>query len=407
MRRLSFRSICSSVLALLVVGILSACAASSAHPVSNVAKHTQSITVAQLQGSATGDWPLFGYNPAHTSFVDPLVGVHSVQNVVSWTHTSGPIFSSTVASLGMLYVSSTDGYLYALKQGTGALVWRLALGDYLTDSTPALEGHVLFVAVHSTMMQAVNAQTGQIYWFFDTHEKIQAPPTVIGNRVVFASRTTLWAIDVATGRLVWAFHHGVEGWPTTSSPAVMGNVVYVGLGSGSQLWAINLLDGHVLWSFDTGDRITSTPIAQTETVYIATWHGLIFALDRATGKQRWQAQLNKTYTQQSVIDGIGGNMALANNRLYLGDYRGDILSFDATQGKLLWRYATGAQVVATPIVVAHHLYIGSSDGYFYALDTQTGRPFWRYATGDVRSSACLTNNHLYIGSLSGVVYAFA
>ena len=170
--------------------------------------------------------------------------------------------------------------------------------------------------------------------------------------------------------------------------------------------SLYLNNGHVLWSFDTGDRVTSAATVDTASVYIATWHGSIFALDRVHGTLRWSYALNSQH-DQSVVDGVGGSLALANGRLYVGDYRGSVLCIAAARGKLLWRYATGAQILATPVATWERVYVGSGDGYFYALDARTGRPAWRYHTGEVRASASLANGRLYVGSLDGKVYAFA
>jgi len=370
-----------------------------------VTNHNRRIDAALLQGSSSGDWPMFGYDPGHSGYVDQVVAPHPVQGKLLWSHKFGPVFSSPVAGLNMLFIASADGYLYALKQASGALVWRTRVGNYLTDATPALEGQVLFVALHSSALEALDAHTGQVYWTFETNEKIQAPPIAVGKRVLLASRTTLWALDATGGQLLWKFHRAVSAWPTTGSPTVAGNTVYFGLGSGTQFWALDLADGHTIWSFNTGDRITSTALVAGNIVYVATWRGSIFALERVNGKKRWSYALN-TRQAQSVVDGVGGSMALANGHLYVGDYRGSILSMDASRGSLIWRYATGAQVLATPLVAAGLVYIGSGDGYFYALDTHSGRPAWRYQTGEIRSSASLANGHLYVGSLNGTIYAF-
>lgn len=352
-----------------------------------------------------GDWPMFGYDPGHTGYVDPPVQSHAVQGKLVWSQKIGPIFSSAVAGLGMLFIGSTDGYLYALRQDTGTMVWRNFLHDNLTDSTPALEGQVLFVAVHSTALEALDAHTGQIYWQFETNEKLQAAPLAVNGRVFLATRTTTWTLDAASGKLLWKFHRGVEGWPTTASPTVIGNTVYIGLGSGTQFWALNVANGQVLWSFDTRDRITSSALVANNTIYIATWHGIIYALNRSSGVKLWSYSLNAKLNQ-TVVDGIAGSMALANGRLYVGDYRGALLCLDALKGRAIWRYATGAEILATPIIASDLVYVGSGDGYFYALDTRTGRPAWRYFTGEVRSSASLANNDIYIGSLNGMMYAF-
>jgi outer membrane protein assembly factor BamB len=198
----------------------------------------------------------------------------------------------------------------------------------------------------------------------------------------------------------------VSAWPSSGSPTLLGDTVYVGLGTGTQFWALDLANGHIRWSFDTKDRITSTALAEADTVYIATWHGTIFALNRANGQLRWYYALNTAHSQ-SVVDGVGGSMAMSDGRLYVGDYRGSILCIDAMKGRLVWRYATGAQVLATPIVAAGFVYVGSGDGNLYALDTHSGRPAWRYVTGEVRSSAALAYGHIYVGSLDGTMYAFS
>jgi eukaryotic-like serine/threonine-protein kinase len=380
--------------------------ASSAYPRTTTTNHNRIINANLLEGSSSGDWPMFGYDPGHTGFVSQQVNPPAIQGRLEWQQRLNPIFSSPVAGLNMLYIASTDGYLYALQQNAGNVVWRVRLDNLLTDATPALEGQVLFVAMHSKAIGAFDASTGQMYWTFNTSEKIQAPPLVVGGRVVVASLTHLWVLDAASGRVIWNFRHGTSGWPTTGAPAIMGNVVYAGLGTGTQLWALSLIDGRILWSFDTGDRITSSALVQGSTVYIATWQGRIYALDRASGKKRWVYLLNSVLNQ-NVIDGVGGSMALGDNQLFLGDYRGSILCIDAMRGKLIWRYATGAQVLATPVVTPGRIYAGSGDGFFYALNSKTGRPLWLYATGEIRSSASLANGHLYVGGLNGLVYAFS
>lgn len=358
-----------------------------------------------LQGSSVGDWPMFGYDPGHTGYVDALVQPHSLTGKLAWSRKFAPIFSSAVAGLGMVYIASTDGYLYALSQSTGAMIWRAEVGNDLTDSTPALEGQTLFVAARGTTMEALDARTGAVYWTFAITERIEAPPLVVGSRVLMTSRTTLWTLNATNGSLLWKFHRGVVGWPSSGSPAVAGNTVYFGLGSDTHLWALDLTSGQIIWSFDTGDRITSAPLVNAGTLYIATWHGQIFALDRVHGNMLWLYTLNGK-TKQSLVDGIGGSMALAGGKLYVGDYRGELICLDGQHGHLLWRFAMGAQILATPVVAAGFIYIGSDDGNFYALNMQTGRPAWRYTTGEVRSAASLANGHLFVGSLNGAMYAF-
>jgi outer membrane protein assembly factor BamB len=386
--------------------VLTACGGTSTS--TTPVNHNQVIDPGLLQSSPSDDWPDFAFDSGHTGYISTHSGSAPIKGKLLWARPLGPIFSSPVAGLHMLYIASANGYLYALQQDTGALVWHAFLNNQLTDSTPTLEGQVLFVATKSTHLEALSALTGQVYWTFATGEKIQAPPLAIGNRVLVVSRTTLWTLDASTGHLLWKFQISPASWPSIGSPTVVGETVYIGLGSSTKLWALDLASGHTRWSFDTQDRITSAALAQADTVYIATWHGAIFALNSSTGQQSWSYVLNTNQGQQPV-EGIGGSMALANGRLYAGDYRGTLSCLDAVSGKLKWRFPTGAQILATPVTSGNVIYIGSGDGSLYALNAQTGRPFWSYPTGEIRGSAALANGRLFVGSLgekTGEIYAF-
>ena len=45
------------------------------------------------------------------------------------------------------------------------------------------------------------------------------------------------------------------------------------------------------WFFPTGDAVTANPIVVGSTVYVGSWDGHFYALDRATGKPRWNFQV--------------------------------------------------------------------------------------------------------------------
>jgi len=45
------------------------------------------------------------------------------------------------------------------------------------------------------------------------------------------------------------------------------------------------------WFFPTGDAVTANPIVVGSTVYVGSWDGHFYALDRVTGKPRWNFQI--------------------------------------------------------------------------------------------------------------------
>src|SRR5258708_3464137 len=45
------------------------------------------------------------------------------------------------------------------------------------------------------------------------------------------------------------------------------------------------------WFFSTGDAVTANPIVVGDTVYVGSWDGFFYAIDRAHGTLRWKYQL--------------------------------------------------------------------------------------------------------------------
>jgi outer membrane protein assembly factor BamB len=71
----------------------------------------------------------------------------------------------------------------------------------------------------------------------------------------------------------------------------------------------------VLWSFKTGDDVFSSPAAAGDTVYIGSNDGKIYAVDTATGSERWHAQTG---------DKITGSPTLVDGTLYVGSCDGKL-----------------------------------------------------------------------------------
>src|SRR5258708_36057853 len=150
---------------------LSGCA-SSTSPRTPTINHNRVINASLLQGSTSGDWPMFGYDPGHTGFVDQQVNPPAIQGKLVWQQRLNPIFSSPVAGLHMLYIASTDGYLYALQQDSGNVVWRVRLCNLLKDATPALEGQVLFFSMHNKTIGAFYAGPCHMYLTLTVGERM-------------------------------------------------------------------------------------------------------------------------------------------------------------------------------------------------------------------------------------------
>ncbi|HMU61310.1 MAG TPA: PQQ-binding-like beta-propeller repeat protein [Gemmatimonadales bacterium] len=221
--------------------------------------------------------------------------------------------------------------------------------------------------------------------------------------------------------LAWKFKTGGR---VISTPAVVGDVVYVGSTDGI-LYAINRTDGTPRWTFETGGPIASSPAVSGDLVYISSLDGNIYAVEAATGTKRWEfategerrftapgihGAIPRTERMPDPFDVFLSSPTVAGGTLYIGSGDQHIYALDAATGALRWSFATGDVVHASPAVVDGVVYIGSWDRNLYALDAATGTERWHYTTGNdttiynqigIASSAAVVDGLVFVGGRDG------
>jgi len=133
---------------------------------------------------------------------------------------------------------------------------------------------------------------------------------------------------------------------------------------------------------------SSSPIVLNGTVYLQDLKSNVYALDRSTGKVKWQHLFNQT-------DGGPNGVAYGYGRIY-GATETNVFALDAQTGKQVWtRKLTRnnregidmtPQVFDNTVLVstvpgnAQSFYKGGAFGVVWALDAATGTPKWKFST---------------------------
>ncbi|GAA5524977.1 outer membrane protein assembly factor BamB [Microbulbifer aestuariivivens] len=106
-------------------------------------------------------------------------------------------------------------------------------------------------------------------------------------------------------------------------------------------------------------------------IVAASSDGEVLALDRATGRQQWEVEL-----EVPLSGGVGVGLGLA----VVSDYRGNVVALDLNNGSELWRYQLSSEVVAAPAVGAGVVVLQTVDGKLVALDAAEGTERWSHST---------------------------
>ncbi len=165
------------------------------------------------------------------------------------------------------------------------------------------------------------------------------------------------------------------------------------------------------WHVDAGGKINGGLAVVGNTIYAQTFAKQLIAIDRRSGHVLWRAALpNIAMTtpiveDDDVIVGTGTNATLLQTatRLVWGVPGGDeIVAFDASSGRVRWRYHTAGEDMPSPAFVVAGgrdlVVFANGDGHVRALDVRTGKLAWsRYLGGvSTMASAAADDGTVYV-----------
>lgn len=320
-----------------------------------------------------------------------------------------PVIPAAYSTTGVnvAYVSSQDGFLYAVNTSTGAQVWKSgSLGTTLQGGAAVwlqafkaltiggATRDAVFVGTRNTgsttnnKVYALNGDTGAILWTFNSGltnsvDIISSTPYVdyTNNAVWVTSRAaggtgqpSLWKLDAATGAVISSLNLGdIDASPT---PSWDGSFIYVGTNAG-ELKAIRLGDNA---------PFTHTPASGTGGI-----KGLPWPLGFVTPSVATPDTI--VFSRDTTVHSV--------------NFNGSTFSANWTQT------LTGTPTVSAPVDDgANHLYIGASDGKVHQLDVATGTDQKQVTivpgTPTVGDPAFdVTLNRIYVGATDGHIYSFS
>jgi eukaryotic-like serine/threonine-protein kinase len=327
---------------------------------------------------------MFGGDSAHTG-VRHTAAPTTLS--LKWAfHTGGPIVSSPVAANGLVYIGSSDNYIYAVDFRTGVLRWKFnAHGD--VNSSPAVSGGTVFAVSLDGNLYALDAATGIEKWLFAT----------LGER-----RHTAPGMDYA----IPATEIMPDPWDLfLSSPAVVGDTVYFGSGD-TYLYAINIANGSLRWKYKTDGVVHGSPAVEDGIVYIGSFDTFFYAIDASSGALVWKFKTGDD-VHAHLMTGIPGSAAVANGVVYFGCRDANVYALESKTGRLHWKYPTGGSwVISTPSVLGKIVIFTTSDSLkFQALDAGTGSEDYSLPYGTYSfSSPSVADGHAFFGTFDGKLH---
>jgi outer membrane protein assembly factor BamB len=259
-----------------------------------------------------------------------------------------------------LYLGSRDGRLIAVNVVQGSREWAVPLETGTTTTGLGCSRSPIVVTIYGTPAVSdnlvyVGGYNGKVYSF--------VPGEVQPDRAITKVRVS--DRDIPIGQIV-------------GSVAVEGDLVCFAAADG-KVYGVN---GRLqpVWPepFQTGGKIWSTPTIQGGTVYVGSFDKKLYALDTATGKEKWEFAAEGAILTTPVVDG---------GTVYIGSFDRHLYAVDTVSGQMKWQFEARHGFWAQPVVVDGRIYAPSLDGKVYILSTTNGEKIGQVDLGAPASSS--------------------
>jgi outer membrane protein assembly factor BamB len=286
---------------------------------------------------------------------------------------------------------------------------RLPSHGYL-EAPPVVDQNVLVVGSYGKQygsdVTAWNATTGQRLWrkHYRHGSNYAGSAGIGGGRVYITSHDGhLRVYGLKTGKLAWQKNIA----PAESPPIVKGDLVYFGdgpPGGNGTFRAVSTKTHRTVWRYGAQGTISSGAALTKSTAYFASYGGHVYALDRFTGKLRWDTAVRGA---RNNLVPFYSTPALSGGKLVVGGTDGSVYALDARTGREHWRFDAPNYVYPSAAIYKAHVYIGDFSGNFYALSLKNGHKLWQQSIGPIIGSATIIRGLVYISSLRPArTYAF-
>jgi outer membrane protein assembly factor BamB len=313
---------------------------------------------ALIRGPATGGGmcgPLFGCAPSGASvvaiystpvisgelvYVGTYLGKVRAYNAISgserWIYprdvndSMGAIVGNIILVDDTLYITSANGYIYALEKEYGDKIWEFNTGSRIW-TTPAYSDGMVYAGNYSGKLVAVSSDKGNEIWSIDLPTSSCSSPVVYKDKIIIgAFDHKLYAISKVDGSIEWEF--AADNWFWTDV-ITQGNTIYA-CSMDHNVYAINGDNGELKWKFDTGASVSARPVLVDDLLVAVNQDGQLYILNAANGTSKQVLELgHKVIAPLYEID----NVVYAHGT---DDY---VYAVDLNKGELLWNFKSEIQ----------------------------------------------------------------
>ncbi len=311
-------------------------------------------------------------------WVYPLESNATLQFFAAPDVDNGRLVFGDYGAIGGFFNPSPTISIYGLEDNGSSVseIWPPVegLANDRIAAQPLIAGDVVYVGTSDNLLLALDLNSGEELWRFETEHSVWAQPTLVDDTLYVSSLDRhIYALDAATGEQKWTelLTGALSGKP------IVENGLVILSNFDTKLHALDAETGDSVWVAESNEWVWSAPTVADGTVYFGDSSGAIFAVSLETGEQIWQQQAPGAVQTSPVV---------ANGLVYIASAgpeeseTGIVQALSVEDGTAVWDETTTAPVFTTPVIVNDILVVAvnSQSELLVGYDLERGTRQWSF-----------------------------
>ncbi len=295
-----------------------------------------------------------------------------------WKYTTRNSIKNSIAiDEQTVFAQDADNWLYAVDASTGRLLWEKLLNanefPYLEDGLVASDGVVY--AGSGAGLSAYRTTDGTCLWTNNAWKKAEGTTTTLtvadGVLTAGAQWRALYGHDAKTGRLLWQLSD--DGMSDRGASTTLHDGLFY-VTSRSSLFVVEPATGKIVRQAKLGEvslNVTSTPLVTDREIIFGTADKGMMALDKETLGVRWYFPVGQSLVYTSPYSTVPAGAVettpvYSDGIVYFAASDGCLYGVKAATGEKVMQIATGAPFFASVALSGNILVAVDFAGNVYA-----------------------------------------
>ncbi len=234
-----------------------------------------------------------------------------------------------------VYVPCLNGQLVSVDRKTGKQQWSYRSiesknpNDFAPGfkAAPTVTNELVYIGDEDGMMHAIDRRTGKAKWKFRTGAEIAGSVALYGDKLVFGSHDSfLYCLKASDHTPAWKPFQ-TENFINCSTAIEADNTFIAGCDT--KVRVINLISGKQVSEVPLGEGayLIASPAVMGDVLYVGTHDGRVVAVDWRKQKVVW------TYTDENHLLEYRSSAAVTDKYVILGGYDKELHCLDRQNGK--------------------------------------------------------------------------